>query len=84
MNFEVENKLTERIFGVILVCPWDDLEMTLACLFSVFILAGLLLPLLLNFGLFEFVGTLLTKVMRPLFPVWLMVRWSPPNKIPGL
>ncbi len=38
-------------------------------LFSVFILAGLLLPLLLNFGLFEFVGTLLTKVMRPLFGV---------------
>jgi nucleoside recognition membrane protein YjiH len=38
-------------------------------LFSVFILAGLLLPLLLNFGLFEFVGTLLTKVIRPLFGV---------------
>ena len=38
-------------------------------LFSVFILAGLLLPLMLNFGLFEFIGTLLTKVMRPLFGV---------------
>ena len=38
-------------------------------LFSVFILAGLLLPLILNFGLFEFVGTLLTKVMHPLFGV---------------
>lgn len=38
-------------------------------LFSVFILAGLLLPLLLNFGLLELVGTLLTKVMRPLFGV---------------
>lgn len=38
-------------------------------LFSLFIPAGLLLPLLLNFGLFELVGILLTKVMRPLFSV---------------
>lgn len=36
-------------------------------LFSVFIFAGLLLPLLLNFGLLEFVGTLFSKIMRPLF-----------------
>ncbi len=36
-------------------------------LFSVFIFAGLLLPLLLNFGLLEFVGTIFSKVMRPLF-----------------
>lgn len=36
-------------------------------LFSTFLLAGLLLPLLLNFGLLEFFGTLLLKVMRPLF-----------------
>lgn len=36
-------------------------------LFSVFLFAGLLLPLLLNFGLLEFIGTLLTKVMRPIF-----------------
>ena len=41
----------------------------LPVLFSVFILAGLLLPLLLNFGLLELVGTFLTKVMRPLFGV---------------
>ncbi|CCQ11667.1 Predicted arginine uptake transporter [Pseudoalteromonas luteoviolacea B = ATCC 29581] len=41
----------------------------LPVLFSVFILAGLLLPLLLNFGLLELVGTLFTKVMRPLFGV---------------
>lgn len=32
-------------------------------------IAGLLLPLLLNFGLLEFVGALLTKVMRPLFKI---------------
>ncbi|MBM7704401.1 YjiH family protein [Metabacillus iocasae] len=36
-------------------------------LFSTFLLAGLLLPLLLNFGLLEFFGALLIKVMRPLF-----------------
>jgi nucleoside recognition membrane protein YjiH len=29
--------------------------------------AGLFLPLLLNFGLLEFCGTLLTKIMRPIF-----------------
>lgn len=39
----------------------------LPVLFSVFLFAGLLLPLLLNFGLLEFFGALLTKVMRPLF-----------------
>lgn len=39
----------------------------LPILFSIFLLAGFLLPLLLNFGLLEFSGTLLIKVMRPLF-----------------
>lgn len=39
----------------------------LPVLFSVFIFAGMLLPLLLNFGLLEFFGTLFTKVMRPIF-----------------
>ncbi|MBM7648293.1 nucleoside recognition membrane protein YjiH [Bacillus ectoiniformans] len=39
----------------------------LAILFSTFLFAGLLLPLLLNFGLLEFVGYSLTKIMRPLF-----------------
>ncbi|MDP5291079.1 YjiH family protein [Oceanimonas sp. CHS3-5] len=39
----------------------------LPVLFSVFIFAGLLLPLLLDFGLLELVGTLLTGIMRPLF-----------------
>lgn len=36
-------------------------------LFCIFLCAGFLLPLLLNFGLLEFFGVLLTKVMRPLF-----------------
>ncbi len=39
----------------------------LPILFSVFLFAGLFLPLLLNFGLLEFFGSLLTKVMRPIF-----------------
>ncbi|HIF9446603.1 TPA: YjiH family protein [Photobacterium damselae] len=39
----------------------------LPVLFSVFIFAGLLLPLLLNFGLLEFFGTLFTRIMRPVF-----------------
>lgn len=39
----------------------------LPTLFSVFLFAGLLLPLILDFGLLEFFGTLLSKVMRPLF-----------------
>lgn len=36
-------------------------------LFSIFLFAGLLLPFLTDFGLLEFVGVLLTPVMRPLF-----------------
>lgn len=39
----------------------------LTILFSIFMFAGLFLPLLLNFGLLEFFGAILTKIMRPLF-----------------
>lgn len=39
----------------------------LPILFSVFLFAGMFLPLLLDFGLLEFVGALLTKIMRPIF-----------------
>lgn len=39
----------------------------LTILFSIFLFAGLFLPLLLNFGLLEFFGSLLTKIMRPIF-----------------
>ncbi|MGL5683458.1 MAG: YjiH family protein [Marinifilaceae bacterium] len=52
---------------------WSDntgglvLNDLLPILLSVFVLAGLFLPLLLNFGLLEFIGALLTKVMRPVF-----------------
>ncbi len=43
------------------------LEGLLPTLFAVFIFAGMLLPLLLNFGLLELFGTLLSKIMRPVF-----------------
>ncbi|MDO4395616.1 MAG: YjiH family protein [Clostridia bacterium] len=43
-----------------------DLLTTLVIIFAI---AGLLLPLLLDFGLLEYVGALLTKVMRPLFKI---------------
>ncbi|GAB4074853.1 YjiH family protein [Barrientosiimonas marina] len=36
-------------------------------LFAVFLFAGLFLPLLMNYGLLDFFGTLMTKIMRPLF-----------------
>lgn len=39
----------------------------LPILIAVFFFAGFLLPLLLDFGLLEFVGSILTKFMRPLF-----------------
>lgn len=39
----------------------------LPALISIFLFAGLFLPLLLNHGLLEFVGSMLTKVMRPIF-----------------
>ncbi len=41
----------------------------LTVLVVIFLLAGLLLPLLLDFGLLEFIGAMLTKVMRPLFTI---------------
>lgn len=41
----------------------------LTVLVIIFAIAALLLPLLLDFGLLEFVGALLTKVMRPLFKI---------------
>lgn len=41
----------------------------LSVLVVIFLLAGLLLPLLLDFGLLEFIGALLTKIMRPLFTI---------------
>ena len=41
----------------------------LTVLVIIFAIAGLFLPLLLDFGLLEFIGTLFTKIMRPLFKI---------------
>lgn len=41
----------------------------LTVLVIIFLIAALLLPLLLDFGLLEFVGAMLTKVMRPVFKI---------------
>ena len=38
-------------------------------MFTLFFFAGLLLPLLTNFGLLEFFGSMMVKVMRPLFKI---------------
>ncbi|WP_245579933.1 YjiH family protein [Brevibacterium album] len=38
-------------------------------MFTVFLFAGFLLPLLLDFGLLEFAGVLMNRVMRPVFTV---------------
>jgi len=43
------------------------LDSLLHVLFAVFLFAGLFLPLLTNFGLLDFFGAMMTKVMRPLF-----------------
>ncbi|WP_088008732.1 YjiH family protein [Indiicoccus explosivorum] len=51
------------VTGGLLLSP----EGLLAFLFTIFLFAGLLLPLLMNFGLLEFFGTLMVKIMRPLF-----------------
>ncbi|MGD7044664.1 YjiH family protein [Jeotgalibacillus proteolyticus] len=42
-------------------------EGLLSVLFAVFLFAGMFLPLLLNFGLLEWFGTFMAKIMRPLF-----------------
>lgn len=38
-------------------------------MFSLFFFAGLLLPLLTDFGLLEFFGSMMVKIMRPIFKV---------------
>ncbi|MGL4798241.1 MAG: YjiH family protein [Cellulosilyticaceae bacterium] len=61
------------LFGIGPEIVWSELtgglilDGLLPTLFSIFFFAGLLLPLLLNFGLLEFVGSLLVKLMRPIF-----------------
>ncbi|MBM4761621.1 YjiH family protein [Bacillus sp. B15-48] len=72
-------RILGAIFAVLVLFQWGPeaiwsentggllLYDLLPVLFAIFLFAGLFLPLLLNFGLLELFGTLLTKVMRPLF-----------------
>lgn len=53
-----------EVTGGVLLDPEEGL---LSFLFTIFLFAGLLLPLLMNFGLLEFFGTMMAKIMRPLF-----------------
>lgn len=50
--------------GGLLMNPDDGL---VTFLFTIFLFAGLLLPFLTNFGLLEFFGTMMVRIMRPLF-----------------
>ncbi|GGB06573.1 YjiH family protein [Macrococcus hajekii] len=75
--------LTIRIIGTLfaiavyfkLPIPYVNTEATgqliyndlLPTLVTVFLFAGLFLPLLMDYGLFEFIGPMFSKVMRPLF-----------------
>lgn len=45
----------------------DPNEGLVTFLFTIFLFAGFLLPFLTNFGLLEFFGTMMVKIMRPLF-----------------
>ncbi|MFC5987551.1 YjiH family protein [Marinicrinis lubricantis] len=72
-------RILGAVFAVLVLFQWGPeaiwsedtggllLNDLLPVLFSVFLFAGMFLPLLLNFGLLELFGTLLTKIMRPLF-----------------
>lgn len=72
-------RILGMIFAVITVYSWGpewiSSEYTggllmfdlIPILLTTFLFAGIFLPLLLNFGLLEFIGALLIKVMRPIF-----------------
>ncbi|TDM07881.1 YjiH family protein [Macrococcus lamae] len=55
--------------------PWINTENTggliydglLPTLITVFFFAGIFLPLLMDYGLFEFIGPMFSRIMRPLF-----------------
>src|SRR5699024_9438098 len=69
------------IFAVLVYFEWGSeiffsedtggliLHDLLHVLFAVFLFAGIFLPLLMNFGLLEFFGTMMVYVMRPLFKI---------------
>ena len=66
MGTEDRNSLITMIAGA----DQGGVALELICgLVIIFAIASFLLPLLLDFGLLEFIGALLTKYMRPIFKV---------------
>lgn len=72
-------RLIGTVFAILTLMQWGPewiisentgnllLNSLIPTLFATFLLAGILLPLLLNFGLLEFTGALFMRIMRPLF-----------------
>ncbi|MER1957580.1 MAG: YjiH family protein [Solibacillus sp.] len=58
--------LTSDVTTGILIDPLSGL---VTFMFVLFLFAGLLLPLLTDFGLLEFFGSMMVKIMRPIFKV---------------
>lgn len=60
------DSLTSDITTGVLLDPAEGL---ITFMFVLFLFAGLLLPLLTDFGLLEFFGSMMVKIMRPLFKI---------------
>lgn len=58
--------LTSDVTAGVLIDPASGL---VTFMFVLFLFAGLLLPLLTDFGLLEFFGSMMVKIMRPIFKV---------------
>lgn len=58
--------ITSDVTAGILIAPDGGL---VTFMFTLFFFAGLLLPLLTDYGLLEFFGSMMVKVMRPLFKI---------------
>ena len=60
-----ESLISANTTGVLI----DPVSGLVTFMFVLFLFAGLLLPLLTDFGLLEFFGSMMVKVMRPLFKI---------------
>ena len=60
------DSLTSDVTTGVLIDPAGGL---VTFMFVLFLFAGLLLPLLTDFGLLEFFGSMMVKIMRPLFKI---------------
>ncbi len=58
--------LTSDVTAGVLIDPISGL---VTFMFILFLFAGLLLPLLTDFGLLEFFGSMMVKIMRPIFKI---------------